>query len=125
MRKDLRKQQGMTGLGWLFVLFLIGFFTLLTFKLAPIYLEHYTINSVLHSLEEEPYITNKSASDVRRLIMTRLLTNGVRELKKESVTVQKTSGRMKITIAYNVQKNMLGNVDIVVKFDDNLELVSH
>ncbi len=125
MRQSLKKQQGMTGLGWLFVLFLLGFFILLTFKLAPIYLEHYTIKSVLHSLEEEPYITTKSAHDVRRMIMTRLTTNGVRDLKQESVDVQKASGRMKITIAYNVQKNMIGNVDLVVKFDDSLELVSH
>lgn len=125
MRQGPHKQQGMTGLGWLFVLFLIGFFTLLTFKLAPVYLEHYTVNSVLHSLEEEPFITTKSAHEVQRLIMTRLLTNGVRELKQESVKVEKSSGRMKISIAYTVQKNMIGNVDVLIIFDDKLELTSH
>jgi hypothetical protein len=125
MRHDLQKQRGMTGIGWLLVLFLIGFFTLLTFKLVPSYLENYTIKSVLSSLEEEPLITTKSAHDVERMIMARLNTNGVREVKSDAVKIEKKPGQMKITIAYNVQKHLLGNVDVVMKFENYVELVGH
>ena len=125
MRQSLRRQQGMTGLGWLTVLFLLGFFVLLTFKLVPIYLEHHTIYSVLHSLEEEPLITTKSSREVEQMIMTRLNTNGVRDLKRESIKIERTPGLLKVTIAYNVQENMIGNVDVLVKFNDNVELVGH
>ena len=45
MNSLLAKQRGMTGLGWLTVLALIGFFSLMILKLAPIYLDHYSVAS--------------------------------------------------------------------------------
>ena len=125
MLQNLRKQQGMTALGWLFVLVIIGFFTLLTFKLAPAYLENYTIKSVLHSLEEEPLITTKSRRDVEQMVMARLNTNGVRDLKKEAIKVESSPGRLRVTIAYSIQKNIIGNVDVLMKFDNSVEMVGH
>ncbi|MCP4992828.1 MAG: DUF4845 domain-containing protein [Gammaproteobacteria bacterium] len=121
----MNKQHGMTGMGWLTVLFLIGFFALLTFKIAPIYLENYSVKSILHSFEDEPLITKKSKRDIRRMFMARLNTNGVRDIKKEAIKIDKKPGILKIGIAYYVQKNMMGNIDILVKFGDEIELVSN
>ncbi len=125
MRHNMNKQHGMTGMGWLTVLFLIGFFALLTFKIAPIYLENYSVKSILHSFEDEPLITKKSKRDIRRMFMARLNTNGVRDIKKEAIKIDKKPGILKIGIAYYVQKNMMGNIDILVKFGDEIELVSN
>ena len=125
MQQSLRKQRGMTGLGWLLILVIIGFFTLLIFKLAPAYLENYTIKSVLHSLEEEPLITTKSKRDIEKMVMARLNTNGVRDLKSESIKIESSPGRLRVTIAYNIQKNILGNVDVLMKFNDSVEMVAH
>ncbi|MCP4127595.1 MAG: DUF4845 domain-containing protein [Gammaproteobacteria bacterium] len=125
MNHNMNKQLGMTGMGWLTVLFLIGFFALLTFKLAPIYLENYSVKGVLQSFEEEPLITQKSTKVIRRMLMARLNTNGVRDIKKEHVTIDKKRGVLKIAINYFVRKSMVGNVDIVVTFADKVELVSN
>jgi len=125
MRHNINKQHGMTGMGWLTVLFLIGFFALLTFKIAPIYLENYSVKSILHSFEEEPLITQKSKADIRRMFMSRLITNGVRDIKKDAIKINKKPGILKIGIAYHVQKNMIGNIDILVTFGHEIELVSH
>lgn len=125
MRHEISKQQGMTGMGWLTILFLIGFFALLTFKFAPIYLEHYSVKGVLDSFKEEPLITQKSKSDIIRMVMARLNTNGVRDIKKNAVSVKKGPGILKIRINYFVRKPMVGNVEIIVTFDDEIELVSN
>ena len=79
--QSLKKQRGMTGLGWLTVLFLIGFFAFLGIKLAPIYLEHYSIKTVVKSLNDEPNITKTTPSEVRKLIMKRLKINSVYDFK--------------------------------------------
>ncbi len=125
MNHNMNKQLGMTGMGWMTILFLIGFFALLTFKLAPIYLENYSVKGVLQSFEEEPLITQKSKKNIRRMLMARLNTNGVRDIKKEHVTIDKKRGVLKIAINYFVRKSMVGNVDIVVTFADKVELVSN
>ncbi len=125
MNHNMNKQLGMTGMGWMTILFLIGFFALLPFKLAPLYLENYSVKGVLQSLEEEPLITQKSKKNIRRMLMARLNTNGVRDIKKEHVTIDKKRGVLKIAINYFVRKSMVGNVDIVVTFADKVELVSN
>lgn len=125
MSHMMKKQQGMTFSGWLVVLMLIGFFALLGMKIGPIYLEHYSIKQVVESLKNEPLITQKSARDVKKMIMRRLDINGVYDLKRENVIVKKSPGVLDVTVAYTVQKNMVGNIDILVSFSDNARLVSN
>ena len=125
MKHNIKRQQGMTGMGWLTVLFLIGFFALLTFKLAPIYLEHFSVKGVLESFKDEPLITQKSKADISRMFMARLNTNGVRDIKKEAIKIDKKPGILKIGVTYFVRKPMVGNIEIIVSFDDEIELVSN
>ncbi len=125
MRQDIKRQRGMTGLGWLAVLFLIGFFALLTFKLAPIYMENQSVKDILHSLENEPLITQRSKNEVMAMVMKRLITNGLRDIKHNSVKVEKNGGELKVRIAYQVQKNMVGNIDVIVSFDNSVKMVAN
>jgi hypothetical protein len=119
------KQRGITGLGWLTILFLIGFFALLTFRLAPIYLENYSVKTVLKSFEEEPLITQKSKKEIFNMVMARLNTNGVRDIKRDMVKIDKKPGILNIGIEYFVRKPMVGNIDIIVSFDEKVEMVSN
>jgi hypothetical protein len=125
MKNSLKKQEGMTFAGWLIVLVLIGFFALLGMKLVPIYLEHYTVKTVIESLRNEPLITKQSANEVRQMIMRRLDINGVYDLKKEHVAVKKSPGILHVNIAYQVQRKMVGNIDVLISFSDEIELVSN
>lgn len=123
--KMQHRQRGMTGAGWLLVLVLIGFFSLLTIKLAPIYMENYTVKQVLASLEEEPLITKKSVGEIRKLINRRLKVNGYYDMDKDAITITREGGVTTVDISYEVQKNMAGNIDILVFFSDSVELVSN
>jgi hypothetical protein len=125
MLSNKYRQNGMTGLGWLTVLFLIGFFALLTFKLAPTYLENYSVKSILKSFEEEPLITQKSKNDIRKMVMSRLITNGIRDIKKDKVEIVKKPGLLNIKIDYFVRKPMVGNIDVIMSFNEEVELVSN
>ncbi len=123
--KMMQRQRGMTSMGWLIVLALIGFFSLLTIKMAPVYLEHYSIKTVLKSLRDEPNITRKTTGEVRRLIMKRLDINGVYDLDSKAVRVKRDDGVMHVDITYEVRKPMMGNVDVVMAFSDQVELISN
>jgi len=125
MRDGLARQRGMTLTGWMTVIALILFFALLGMKIGPIYLENLTVKDVVESLKEEPLITKRSASEVKSMIMKRLDINGVYDLKSDHVTVKKSPGIMKVAIDYQVQKKMVGNIDILVTFSDQIELISN
>lgn len=121
----LKNQAGMTGMGWLTVIALVLFFALLIVKLVPTYIENYSIKTVLHSLEEEPLITQKTPKQIRELINKRLTINGVYDFDQKAITIQKDSGVLTVDITYEVRKPMFGNIDAVMSFSDNVELVSH
>lgn len=123
--QSLKKQRGMTGIGWLLVLFLIGFFSFLAIKLIPIYLEHYSIKTVIESLNDEPLISKKSPAEVRKLIKKRLKINSVYDFKKEYLTIKKGGGVMTVSVAYDVVEPMIGNVSVLVSFKEQVEFVSH
>jgi hypothetical protein len=115
----------MTLTGWMTVVALILFFALLGMKIGPIYLENLTVKDVVESLKDEPLITKRSAIEVKKMIMKRLDINGVYDLKSDHVTVKKSPGIMKVDITYTVQKKMVGNIDILVSFSDQIELISN
>ncbi len=125
MQQRMHKQRGMTGLGWLAVLLVIGCFAMVSFKLVPIYMEYYTVTSVLKSLEKEPEITKKSQKQVRSMVMRRLDVNSVYDLKHENISVIKQPDLLKVRISYTVREPIVGNIEIIITFDDKIELVSH
>jgi len=121
----LKNQAGMTGLGWITVIALVLFFALMIVKLVPTYIEHYSIKTVLYSLEEEPLITQSTPKKVRELINKRLTINGVYDMDPKSIKITKESGVLTVAIAYEVRKPMFGNIDVVMSFSDEVQMVSH
>ena len=125
MNSLLAKQRGMTGLGWLTVLALIAFFALVTLKLAPIYLDHYSVASTVKSLEKEPLITRKSPAEIRKLLNRRLKINYVSDLPKNAIKIKKTGGVLKVDVDYQVKEHLFGNIDLLVSFQEQIELIAH
>ena len=121
----LQRQKGMTAIGWLVVLLLIAFFGLLGMKIGPIYMENYTIKTVVKSLKNEPRITQESAVKVKDIVMRRLDINGVYDIKSEHVKVKKTPGVMEVEINYKVQKPLIANLEVIATFSEKITLVSN
>ncbi len=120
------KQTGMTALGWLIVLGLIGFFALVTIRVTPMYLESFNVSGALESLKSEPLVTQKSIADINRLLQRRFDVNDIEHVNpKTDVKVEKQEGILKVTIAYEARTHLLGNLDVVGVFDKHIEIIGH
>jgi len=118
------RQKGMTMIGWLIVLALIGFFTLLVLRLGPIYLKNYEVKSHLKGLHQEPLITKKTNAEIRKLLTRRFEIDSLDDtIKPDMIKIDSGEGRIKIRIQYEVRTKILGNVDALVSFDDSTEFV--
>ncbi len=123
--KGLHKQRGMTAIGWMLVLGLIAFFTLITLRLAPLYLEYTKVVSVLESLEKEPGITRQTKAEIRKMISRRFDVNDVRGLDaKQAIIVQK-AGTLTVTMDYERRTSLFGNIDLVAKFKKEVEVIAN
>lgn len=122
MQPNLPKQQrGMTFISWLLVLGIAGFFAMIGLSMAPTYLEHYSIKQVLATLEQDRDLSKKSVVEIRDLMNKRLKINGVYDFNvRENVKVTRGKGGTTVQVLYEVRKPVVGNVDIVMHFDDSI-----
>ena len=56
--RSLHQQKGVTAIGWLIILGLIGFFVLLVLKMYPSYYEFYTVSSTLETMTKDSGFEN-------------------------------------------------------------------
>ncbi len=118
-------QKGMTAIGWLLVLSLIAFFTLITLRLIPGYLEFAKVRAVLESLQEEPGVTRMSKTEIIRLIGKRFDVNDVYQVDPKLVKVVKEKSGLKVSINYERREHVIGNIDVVTTFDKQIEVVAN
>jgi hypothetical protein len=120
--KSIHRQRGMTPIGWILVFLLIAFFVLIALKLVPIYLDSFTVGSVLSDLKKEPGIATMSPREVEATIRKRLDINMVKGLSADDIYIEKVGDTLNINAEYEVRENLLGNVDLVVSFDKSVEV---
>lgn len=113
----------MTFLGWLLVLALIAFFAVLALRLIPIYLEYYKVREDVESLQNEPFISKKTPSEVYRLLNNRLYIDSVERVKQNNIKIVKEGGRLTVGVDYEVRVPLFGNIDVIVHFKHGTEIV--
>ncbi|MBT8449813.1 MAG: DUF4845 domain-containing protein [Gammaproteobacteria bacterium] len=115
----LKKQQGMTAIGWLFVLGLIGFFVLLALRLFPIYSNNFKLKGILETVSEEHNLYELDRNEILVLIDKGITINRAEGFKKEHFEIVLKENRNKeFRIKYEDRRPILGNLDVVAKFDD-------
>jgi len=113
--RSMKRQQGVTAIGWLIILGLIGFFVLLTLKMVPSYLEYYKIVSTLESLQEESGIS--SAGEIRKLIERRFDISYVETISHKDVRIKSAGRGFQVRAKYDSRQHLFGNVFVVMEFE--------
>ncbi len=121
----LQRQRGLTMISWLVVLMVIGFFIMVGLRVVPVYLEHYTVKNVLKSLEEEPFISRKPVSEIRKILVKRFGINNVRSINRDHIKIRRSSGVTTIELNYEQRRPIAGNMDVIMTFSESLELVAN
>lgn len=123
--RTLKRQQGMTGIGWLIVLGLIAFFVFIALKMFPVYSENFNVISSIKSLKNEPQVTKRSKADVMGLIMKRFQINDVKNAGRKNVTIGKRGGVLTVNVKYDVKTKLFGPLSLVAEFDESVEVIGN
>ena len=108
-------QRGMTAIGWLIVLVMIGFFVLLALRMVPAYLDFYKVVSTLDALEAESGFSNPR--EIRRLLERRFEISYVSVITPADVVIKPVGGTYTVTAAYEQSEHIAGNVYVVMDFE--------
>ncbi len=117
-----KRQQGFTFISLIFILGLIVFFVLLGLKIGPIYLDHSKVVSTLSELKRTPGIEEQSESEIRKSLSKHFDMNYVNDVTQENITIARHENYLKVVIEYEVVKNIVGNLSVLVAFNDVMEI---
>ncbi len=115
------RQRGMTLVGWMFTLALIGFAVMLAIKLVPVYVDGYKVSSSMDSLRTDT-ASVADASDLRRRLLKRLDINMVSDVKPQDISIERLGNALALNVNYEVREHLFGNLDLVVSFDKTTEV---
>jgi membrane protein implicated in regulation of membrane protease activity len=118
--RSMKRQQGVTAIGWLIILGLIGFFVLLTLKMVPSYMEYYKIVSTLESLESETSMS--SPRDITKLIERRFDISYVNTISAKDVRVTSAGPNWRVRAKYDSKVHLFYNVYVVMAFDKQVQV---
>ncbi len=115
--QSMNRQCGMGFLSWMVVIAVLGFGVVVGFRLAPIYLQAYTIDTILEDVAKDSAGKKRSKKQLWDAISKRLDINGVQGIKKENFSFTRDNGKTTIGIKYEVRTKLVGNIDGLVHFD--------
>ncbi len=116
----LNTQQGGALTMMIMALFFGGLLTL-AIKIGPAYLDDFTIQEALESLDGTDGLSQMGPAQVRSLINKRLSVNNVDGFDPKNISVEKNGELVVIKVDYEVRNNIFRNVDTVVHFQHEYE----
>ncbi len=117
-----KAQRGMSFFSLMIILIVAGVFLSVGFKLYPPYWDHSLVTSVMEELVEQPDTKTDSPSETRSKINKRLRINQVK-LPQTAITIDEKEGIKTLTLKYDVIVPMFSNVDAIVKFNEQYEVI--
>jgi hypothetical protein len=115
-----RQQSGMSMLGILAILIMLGFFAMNIIRMTPPFLEYLSVKDVIARIAMEPETANLSNADIRRKIANIFNTNQIYLLEPKDVEIFTKSGKTYIDANYEVRLPVVWIIDSVLSFDDLL-----
>ncbi|WP_444893231.1 DUF4845 domain-containing protein [Microbulbifer sp. TRSA001] len=118
---SLQHQRGMSYWGWLLVIAVIGFALTCASKMAPAYVDARYVTEGLKSLGENPNLENMTTGQIKKELSRFFLVNNVRGEPTKSVKVVRGAKGTVVSIDYELRQPLMYNVDVVMKFNKQLD----
>ena len=119
----IRKQRGLSIIGFILVLSMAIFVSYIGMKIVPIYMEYYSVVSALNGVASERGSANLSPYDIKVKVLNRLYVSYSANVKESHIKITRSNG-VNLRVAYEVRTPVLGNLDVIAKCDKSVRLAN-
>lgn len=118
----IQQQRGMSLIGFIIVLSVVIFMSMIGMKIGPIYMEYYSVVTAMNGVAAERGSAKYSPFDIRVKVLNRLyLSYSSDNVKEKDIKITRDNG-VHLRISYEVRKPIIGNLDVIAKFDKSVQL---
>jgi len=118
----IRKQRGLTLIGFSMVLALVIFFAYVAMRLVPLYLEYHALINAMDTLVADPRGAKMSPAQIKNKLINSLWVNYATDnIQKKHMKVTRRDG-VQVRVAYEVRRDFVGNIDLILSFERTVTL---
>lgn len=119
-----QSQRGITFIGFVIMLCVVGFFAYCAMKLVPVYTEYFGIVKSMNQLQTEPGIASKEIGEIRQMLNTKFSIQYVDEntVPPQNIQLKRQSGAASLRLFYDKRVDFIYNVDLLISFDKTVNL---
>lgn len=117
------RQGGMTLIGFLFVLAIVGFFGYMAMKLVPAYTEYMGVSKAMSQIASGG-MEGKTLDDVRRDLLYKMGFQYVDDatIKPSDITLERAGNGATLRVAYDKVVPFLYNISFLLHFEKSVQL---
>ncbi|HOW61128.1 MAG TPA: DUF4845 domain-containing protein [Candidatus Contendobacter sp.] len=112
-RRANERQRGMTLIGMLLLLILIGFVAVIAMKVVPVYVQYYSIKSTIESVRKES-VSSMTTVDIQNAIQKRFDTGYVENVKAKDLKIRNVPGGKALDLVYQDERELFEGMGLFV-----------
>ena len=123
----IKKQMGFSSFSTMFAVFSLMVFSILCVRFIPVYYNHYIIKKTLIEIAHDknnPLHPNDPVSfeNLKKSLYKEFSVNYISDVDPEQIKLVEEEGVIKLKLKYDVRKPVIGNIDAVISFDDDIKV---
>jgi len=114
-----RGQSGLSMVGFLGLAIVVGFAALLGLRLVPVYVEYFSVRTILNNLVKDRELTATPAKDrdIRNSFVRRAQIADVTNVSGSDIDISRDGGVLTLSTSYSVKVPVAGHVNLCLDFN--------
>jgi Tfp pilus assembly major pilin PilA len=123
MEMNIRRENGLTLIGFLIVLGIVLFFAYAGMRIVPMYLEYHALVTAMDKLKNDPLSKSMPPHKIKQSIRDSLWASyASNNIKNEHIRISRKSDGVNVRVAYEVRADFIANIDLIGSFDRTVVL---
>ena len=121
---DRKRASGITLIGFLMLLCVVGFFAYLAMRLIPMYTEYMGVVKAMEQMRDEPNAANMAPAQVRGLLLLKFNTQYVddKAIPPQNIRVVRQGNAQTLSVTYERKVPFIYNLELVGTFEKSVNL---
>ena len=111
----MQKQRGISLMGLIITLGVLGFLAVMAAKLMPAYIDYFAVKKIFKSMEQAGDLKN-SVRDIRKSFDTRNTIEDVKSVKGDDLEITKEGGETVVSANWSVKISLVSNISACLDF---------
>ncbi len=111
----MRRQLGVTLIGFIFLIAIVGALGIIAFRAIPIYNEYFTVKRIVKSINVEA--NEVTPNDIRNQFILKASADYVTDIKARDLDITRENGKVIVSVTYSKTVPLFANVSLLFDFE--------